>query len=72
MTLPSAKAFNLDKLNILSSGKGLMHYCIMPTERKEKMKTNWEKKKNAGVQHCLVFPQCFLSYKTEISRIEQQ
>ena len=34
--------------------------------RRNLLKTLWEKEKNAGNQHFLLFPQCFLSFPKQI------
>ena len=35
------------------------------------LKTLWEKKKNAGNQHFLLFPQCFLPFPTQFQIFSQ-
>ena len=55
--------FNFDQSKIFSSGKGLTLYQTIPTFNENIV----EKGENAGNQHFLLFPQCFLSFQKQIS-----
>ena len=67
--ISSVICFNLDQFKILSSGNGLTLYHTIPIfndpEKKKKKKRGVEnivgKGENAGNQHFLLFPQCFLT-----------
>ena len=70
MTLSPANAFNLDEAKILSSGKGLTLSHKIPTfnDPKEGGFENISGKgENAGNQHFLLFPKCFLPFPKQIS-----
>ena len=55
----SAICFNLDQSKILSSGNGLTLYQTIPGCN-DHFENNVGKGKNAGYQHFLFLPYCFL------------
>ena len=68
--LSSANAFNLDQSKILSFGNGLNQYHTIPTLMtlgEKPFEKIVGKGENAGSQHFLLFPQCFLPFPKEIS-----
>ena len=66
----SAIFFNLDQSNILLSGKELTIHLTIPTvntpEEEAFGRQFRGKEENAGNQHFLLFPQCFLPYRKPI------
>ena len=68
--MSSAICFNLEESKILLSGNGLTLYHTIPTYYdcyKKPFKNTVEKGENAGDQHFLLFPQCFLPMSKRIS-----
>ena len=60
--------FNLDKSKILSFGKGLNHYLTtLMTLYQKPFQNIMGKGENAGNQHFLPFPKCFLAFPEQIS-----
>ena len=74
----SANAFNLDACHILSFDKHLLDIIkpfttqsrLSTTLRVKTLENNVEKGENAGNQHFLLFPQCFLPYQREIPPVQ--
>ena len=65
MKLSSANALNLDKTKILSSGRRLAISC-------KAFENIVGKGENAGNQHFLLVPRCFLPYQRDIAPFESQ
>ena len=65
----SVHAFNLDQFKNLSWGRELTNIRsrLLTTVRKKPFENIMGKEENAGTQHFLLFPQCFLLYYREKS-----
>ena len=69
LKMSSSVCFNLDQSKILSSGNGLILYHMILTfyDLEKAFENNVGNGENAGYQHFLHFPQCFLSFPKQIS-----
>ena len=69
----SGICFNLDQSKILSSGNELTLYHTipsLPTPKKKAFENIVGKGDNTGKQHFVLFPQCFLLVRRQISFFE--
>ena len=69
MKLSSANAFNIDKAEILTSVNGK---AVNASITKNPLENIVGKGENAGNQHFLLFPQCFLSFPEQFSIIQSR